>query len=132
MDTVLNTSEIYKSFDEKLLNVNRKELLFTFAKRVFFLLIYFLVVAFVLILSESVLRFPAKARTIIYWGYSLSFFASIIYTLLNYILGLAGIVGSYNVIKYAGKVGSKFSDIKDKIANALSLYNTRLTNYIST
>ena len=117
-----NAGVIYDSFEKKLTKVYKKELSYNLLESSILIFVAFLLLGFVFILLEAAFHFRSTFRTVLFYSYTLSFFTSYTYLLLNYLLKFFGIIKPLNVIKYSVKVGNYFSDIKDKLSNSLSLY----------
>lgn len=114
---------IYNAFEKKLTNAHRKELAYNLTRNILFTLIYVLIIGFLLIVLESVFHFRSSIRTVLFFIFTLSSLTTFTYFILNYLLKRLGIIGSPDILKYAGRVGRKFENIKDSIANSLSLYS---------
>jgi hypothetical protein len=114
---------IYNAFEKKLTNAYRKELSFNLVRNVLFTLLSILIFAFVLVSLESFFHFRSSVRTVIFWVFSLSSFTTLIYFISNYLLKRFAVIKSLDLLKFAKKVGRNFVNIKDSIANSLSLFN---------
>jgi hypothetical protein len=114
---------IYNAFEKKLTNAYRKELSFNITRNILFTLLSVLISAFLLVVLESIFHFRSSARTVIFWIFSLTSFTTLIYFISNYLLKRFGVIRSLDLFKYAKKVGRNFINIKDSIANSLSLFN---------
>jgi hypothetical protein len=113
---------IYNAFEKKLTNAHRKELIYNMVRNLLFTFLAILISSFLLIVLESVFHFRSSTRTIIFWLFTLSYFTTTTYFILNYILKRTGVIDSPDILKYAGRIGENFAGIKDSIANSLSLY----------
>ncbi|MBK8549611.1 MAG: hypothetical protein IPL53_00595 [Ignavibacteria bacterium] len=122
-----SAAAIYKSFEKKLTAINKKELLFNLTKNLLYTFIVFLLLAFALILLESIFYFNSPVRKIFYWVFLSTSVTTIVYFLINYFLKTAGIIKSFDLISYSKKVGDNFDEIKDNLSNSLSLYKTYST-----
>lgn len=123
----MNTSgtvitSIYKSFEKKLTDVNRKELLYNLSKNLLYSFITFLTIGFILILFEAIFNFNSPVRKIFYWGFLSTSITTIIYFLTNYSLRRMGVIRPFDMISYSKIVGNNFLEIKDKLSNSISLY----------
>lgn len=116
---------IYKSFERKLTDVNKKELFYNFTKNLLYTFLIFLSIGFVLILLEAIFHFNSPVRKIFYWTFIPFFVTTTVYFLCNYILKRFGFIGKrFDLISYSQKVGNNFENIKDRLSNSLSLYKT--------
>jgi len=115
---------IYKSFERKLSGINKKELLFGLTKNLLYTFIFFLALAFVLIILEAVFHFNSPVRKIFYWSFLSTSITTTVYFLSNYFFRRTGIIKPMGLIQYSKKVGDNFSDIKDRLSNSLSLYQS--------
>lgn len=113
---------IYVKFEEKLTKVYKKEILFNLFKWLVSSSVSFIALAFILIILESIFHFRSGVRTFFYFGFILSAVTTYTYILINYILKRTGVIKPLDVVNYSGKVGNKFSHIKDSLKNSLSLY----------
>ena len=113
---------IYVKFEDKLTKVYKKEILFNFYRWLTSSSVFFIALALILIILETIFNFRSGIRTFIYFGFILSFITTYTYILANYILKRTGVLKPPDIINYSGKVGNKFSHIKDSIKNSLSLY----------
>ncbi len=114
---------IYNAFEKKLTNAHRKELVYNFIKNLLFSVLYVIIAGFLLIILESVFHFKSSVRTIIFWLFTLSSLTTLTYFLLNYFFKRFGAISSHDILKFAGRIGKNFVNIKDSIVNSLSLYN---------
>ena len=115
---------IYKSFEKKLTDVNKKELLFNLTKGLVFTFIVFLVIGFILVLLEAIFNFESSVRRVFYWGFLATSVTTVFYFVSNYFLKKYGVIKSFDLISYSKKVGNNFDEIKDKLSNSLSRYNS--------
>ncbi|MEO8211177.1 MAG: DUF4175 family protein, partial [bacterium] len=118
---------IYNSFEEKLSKVNKKELRYKLTKNLLYTFIIFLLLAFVMIVLESIFYFDSPVRKFFYWAFISTAVTTTVYFLCNYFFRLFGIIKSFDLISYSRKVGNNFNEIKDKLSNSLSLYKTHST-----
>jgi hypothetical protein len=126
MDLTFSKAEsIYSAFEKKLTNAYRKELVYNLIKNFLFTSLIFLIVGFLLVVLEAIFHFRSSIRTILFWVFVLSSVTTFTYYICNYLLIRFSVFKSLNILKYAKKVGGYFSNIKDSVANSLSLY--RLT-----
>ena len=122
-----SAASVYKSFEKRLTDVNKKELLFNLTKGLLYTLITFLLIGFILIILESIFHFESGVRKIFYWGFLSTFVTTVIYFISNYFLKKFGIIKPLDLISYSKKVGNNFENIKDRISNSLSLYRAYLS-----
>ena len=115
---------IYKSFEKKLTDVNKRELLFELTKNLIYTFIIIFSLAFILILLEAVFHFNSPVRKVFYWTFLPLSVTTIVYFLINYFLKRTGLLRSFDIISYSKKVGNNFNEIKDNLSNSLSLYKT--------
>jgi hypothetical protein len=113
---------IYNAFEKKLTNAHRKELAYNLTKNILYTFLSGLVIGFLLVILETVFHFRSSFRTVIFWIYVLSFLTTLSYFIINFVLKRYGVLKPPDVLKYAGKVGGFFENIKDAIANSLSLF----------
>ncbi len=122
---ISNTAEsIYRSFEQRLSAVNKKELLFKLSKNLIYSFTIFLLLGLLLTILESIFHFDSSVRKIFYWAFLSTSVTSVVYFLINYFLKLSGIIKPLDLISYSKKVGDNFDEIKDKLSNSLSLYKT--------
>lgn len=115
---------IYQSFEKKLYEVNSKELLYKLAKGLLYTFIIFLLIGFALIILELIFNFGTSVRKIFYWGFLSVSVTTLVYFISNYILKRSGIIKPPDLISYSKKVGNNFENIKDRLSNSLSLFQT--------
>lgn len=115
---------VYQSFEKKLFEVNSKELLYKLAKGLLYTFIIFLLIGFVLILLELIFNFDSSVRKIFYWGFLYASVTTLVYFISNYILKRSGIIKPPDLISYSKKVGNNFENIKDRLSNSLSLFQS--------
>lgn len=120
--TYSNAAFIYNAFEKRLTNAYRKELVYNLIRDLLFSAIFIFIIGFLLIVLEAVFHFRSSVRTVLFWVFILSFATTFTYFFTNYILKRFDLVKSFNFLRYAKKVGAHFSNIKDAIANSLSLY----------
>ncbi len=114
---------IYNAFEKKLTNAYRKELAFNLTKSILFTSLIVLLIGFLLVVFEAIFHFRSSVRTVLFWLYSLSSITAFSYFYIIYFLKRFDFIKSIDILKYAKKVGSYFVNIKDALANSLSLYN---------
>ncbi|MEO8663917.1 MAG: DUF4175 family protein [Ignavibacteria bacterium] len=124
MTITKSPAAIYESFEKRLTAVNKKELLFNLTKNLLYTFIIFLSVAFVLIVLEAIFHFDSPVRKIFYWTMLASSVTTLVYFLSNYFLKRAGVIRPLDLISYSKKIGNNFGEIKDRLANSLSLYRS--------
>lgn len=122
MNTHGTSAAIYQSFEKKLSNVSKKELLYNLTKNLLYTFIFILAIGMVLIILESVFHFDTTVRKIFYWTFLPASVTTIVYFLSNYFLKRAGIIKPVDLITYSKKIGYSFEDIKDRLSNSMSLY----------
>lgn len=119
-----SAASIYYSFEKKLSEVNKKELLYNLLKNLLSASIVILLAAFVLIVLESVFHFSSHLRKFLYWTFLPVSISTLIYFIVNYVLKITGIIKPFDLISYSQKIGNNFEDIKDSLSNSLSLFKT--------
>lgn len=119
-----SAASVYKSFEKRLTDVNKKELLYNLTKGLLYSSIIFLLIGFILIILESDFHFETNVRKIFYWGFLSTSVTTAIYFLSNYFLKKSGIIKPLDLISYSKKVGNNFEIIQDRISNSLSLYKS--------
>ncbi len=124
MNITKSPAAIYESFEKKLTAVNKKELLFNLTKNLLYTFIIILAFAFVVIVLEAIFYFDSPVRKVLYWTMLASSVTTVVYFLSNYLLKRSGIIRPLDLISYSKKVGSNFGEIKDRLANSLSLYKS--------
>ncbi|MEP7146642.1 MAG: DUF4175 family protein [bacterium] len=122
MNITKSPAAIYESFEKKLTAVNKKELLFNLTKNLLYTFIIFFTAAFILIVLEAIFHFDSPVRKDFYWTMLATSVTTIVYFLSNYFLKRTGIISPMDLITYSKKVGNNFGEIKDRLANSLSLY----------
>ncbi len=116
-----SAASIYSSFEKRLTAVNKKELFYNLTKNLVYSFIVIFLLAFILILVESVFHFNSAVRTVFYWGFLSLSVTTLVYFLVNYFLKRAGVIQPFELISYSKKIGNNFSNIKDDLSNSLSL-----------
>ncbi len=121
----MGSEEVYKKIIEKLERVRRKKLISLFAEKFILFLSFSLVVFYAATLSESVFRFSAGERNVI-------FFLLISAVILLMVLFFAkpfsimfGIDRSLNSERLALGVGYEFKDVRDRLLNAVQIYSNK-------
>ncbi|MFA5405118.1 MAG: DUF4175 family protein [Ignavibacteria bacterium] len=120
--TFSKADSIFNAFEKRLTNAYRKELVYNLIKNLLLTFLIVLIVSFLLIILEAGFHFRSSIRTILFWIFILSSVTTFTYFTSNYFLKRFRLIKSLNLLKYAKKVGGYFSNIKDSIANSLSLY----------
>lgn len=121
---------IVNSLEQRIRKVYSKELLFNLTKGILFSAIFFLSLAFLIVILESVFHFGIAARKIFYWGFISTSVTTFVYILVTYISRKLGFVKPLEVISYSKKVGEKFPEVKDRLSNSLFLVeNNSGTNF---
>jgi hypothetical protein len=123
MDLTFSRAEtIYNAFEKRISDAYRKELAFNLSKNLLFTFIAVLISGFLIVILESVFHFRSSVRTIFFWTYILLSSTTIVYFLFNYFSKRFSVLKFRDIIKYAIRVGGNFSEVKDSVANSLSLY----------
>jgi hypothetical protein len=121
---------IVNSLEQRIQKVYSKELLFNFTKGMLYSAIFFLSLAFFIVILESIFHFGITARKIFYWGFISTSVTTFIYITVNYIFHKLGVIKPLDVIPYSKKVGEKFPEVKDRLSNSLFLVeNSQGTNF---
>ncbi len=121
---------IVNSLEQRIQKVYSKELLFTFTKGILFSAIFFLSLAFLIVVLESIFHFGITARKIFYWGFISTSVTTFFYIFVTYIFRKLGIVKPLDLIPYSKKVGQNFPEVKDRLSNSLFLVeNSKGTNF---
>lgn len=113
---------IYKTFEQKLSSVNKKEILYNFTKGILISAALFLITGLILVLLEFIFNFNTPVRKIFYWGFLSLSVTTFVYFISNYFLKLSGIIKPPGIISYSKKIGYYFDEVKDKMSNSISLY----------
>ncbi len=119
-----NIEITYKSFINRISATARKDFVSHFVKNIFISLLVFIGFALVLVLLESLFNFSSTVRKFIFFGFFSSFFATITFTVIGFIIKLNSAEKSSQVYKYAQLIGAGFPDIKDNLLNSLQIYET--------
>ena len=120
--TYTRAESISGGFEKRLTGVYRKELIFNLVRNLLFTFLSFFVAGYIFVFLESIFHFRSSVRTIIFISYSLTFLSTFFYFVINFGLKRLGIIKSLDYIKYAGRIGEYFEDVKDSIENSLSLF----------
>jgi hypothetical protein len=121
---------IVNSLEQRIQKVYSKELLFNFTKGMLYSAIFFLSLAFFIVILESVFHFGITARKIFYWGFISTSVTTFIYITINYIFQKLGVIKPLQLIPYSKKVGENFPEVKDRLSNSLFLVeNSQGTNF---
>jgi hypothetical protein len=121
---------IVNSLEQRIQKVYSKELLFNFTKGMLYSAIFFLSLAFFIVIFESIFHFGITTRKIFYWGFISTFVTTFIYITVNYIFQKLGVIKPLDVIPYSKKVGENFPEVKDRLSNSLFLVeNSQGTNF---
>ncbi|MBI5404025.1 MAG: hypothetical protein HY959_11545 [Ignavibacteriae bacterium] len=120
--TYSKAGEIYNSFEKRLSSAYRKELAFNLTRNLLFTVLSALVSGFIIVLLETVFHFRSSVRTVFFWTYLLLTSTTVIYFLANYFLKLFSPLKSGEILTFAARAGEHFPDIKDSVANSISLY----------
>jgi chromosome segregation ATPase len=120
--TYSKADNIFNAFEKRLTGAYRREIAYNLARNLLSSVIFILIIGFLLIILEAIFHFRSPVRTILFWVYIPSSISTIIYLILNYFLKRFDVIKSFDFLKYAKKVGGYFTNIKDSIANSLSLY----------
>lgn len=121
---------IVNSLEQRIQKVYSKELLFNFTKGMLYSVIFFLSLAFSIVILESIFHFGITARKIFYWGFISTSVTTFIYVTVNYSFQKLGVIKPLDVIPYSKKVGEKFPEVKDRLSNSLFLVeNSQGTNF---
>lgn len=124
MNISVSAASAFKSFEKKLTEVNKKELLFNLSKGLLYTAVIFLLLGFTLIILEAVFNFESPVRKIFYRGFLLTSVTTAVYFVINYFLKNSGVIKPPDIISYSKKIGNNFDEIKDRLSNSLSLYKS--------
>ncbi|MFC1562759.1 hypothetical protein ACFL4Z_01765 [candidate division KSB1 bacterium] len=124
----MNSEEVYKSLIGKLSGMRRKEILSILAERFVLFLSFSFIVIYAVTLLESVLRFSAAERNVIF----LLLLSAIIFLLIIFLTKplkiFLGIDKSLSDERLARRVGFEFTEVKDRFLNAIQIYSNRESN----
>lgn len=124
MNISANAAVVYESFERKLSEVNKKELLYNLTKGLLYTFTFFVFAGFVLIVLEAIFNFESPVRKIFYFGFLSTSVTTTVYFITNYLLKKSGIIKPLNLVAYSKKVGNNFEEIKDRLTNSISLYQS--------
>jgi chromosome segregation ATPase len=113
---------IFFNFEDKLSKVYKKEILYNLINDLITSSIFYIAIAFVLVVLEAIFNFRSGVRTFFYYGFLLSLLTNITFLTVNHIFKRTGIIKAPETVFYSGKVGNAFSHVKDSLKNSLSLY----------
>lgn len=120
--TFSGADNIYSAFEKRISGAYRKELVYNLVSNLLITFTIFFVAAFILIILEAVFHFRSSVRTIFFWTFSLLSSTTFIYFFINYFLKRFRKLCTSDIIRIAGRAGQYFPDIKDTVANSISLY----------
>jgi hypothetical protein len=122
MSNLTASTEIYKSLEYRLSKANRKELIFHFAKYMLYAIAAILALLLAAISAEAIFHFTTSVRKIIYWALLSSSVTTITYLFVTFVFKYMGLIGSFDPVEYASRIGNRILGIKDNLSNSLSLF----------
>jgi len=124
----MKPEEFYIVFSNKLKSLKRRELIKTilFSSFTFFIIAF--VITLISLIIESVFKFPSSSRYILF--YLTLFFLGLLFIIIFYnpLKGITGFDKNLSNRNLCLDVGRKFPEIKDKLLNALQVYENSKTN----
>ncbi|MCI0473807.1 MAG: hypothetical protein L0Y76_09515, partial [Ignavibacteria bacterium] len=112
--------------EKRVFSAFRKENLFLLSKTSLEFLFVFLILLFAAVVFESVFEFNMRFRTVIFYTYAAGFAVTALSVLTAYFMRTSA--GKFDSVNYSLKIGKFFPSIKDRIANAISLYKKEREN----
>jgi hypothetical protein len=112
--------------EKRVFSAFRKENLFLLSKNALEFLFLFLILLFAAVVFESVFEFNMRIRTVISYTYAAGFAVTGLSVLTAYFMRTSA--GKFNSVNYSLKIGKFFPAVKDRIANAISLYKKEKEN----
>jgi len=123
---LLNNDLTLSNLESRVFNVFKREKSFFSLRNLIVASLAFALLLLAVVILESVFSFSSKVRTVLFYSYVLSLLTTVCFIAVSYFLGVNK--NKFDSIKYSFKVGAFFPSVKDKIANAISLYKARRKN----
>ena len=120
---IINNDVALAVLENRIYKVFKKEKSFYSLRNLFIAFLAFALLLLAEVVLESVFSFSSAVRTVLFYSYFLSLFSALAFIFLSYFLGSG--LNKFDSVKYSFKVGAFFPAVKDKIANAISLYKFR-------
>ncbi|RKY88344.1 hypothetical protein DRQ09_03005 [candidate division KSB1 bacterium] len=124
----MNPEEFYRIFKNKLNRLKRGELLNSFSLSFLTFLIFISAVLFLTITIELVFHLSPENRRLLIYVSSFILFSIAIVIFSGPLKGLFGFDKNLSYRNLCLKVGRRFPEIKDRLLNALQVYENRLSN----
>jgi chromosome segregation ATPase len=122
----LNNDAALSNLESRVYKVFKREKSFLSMRNFIIASLAFAVFLFAIVVMESVFSFSSKVRTVLFYVYLLSLLSTFSFIAISYLLSANK--NKFDPVKYSFRVGAFFPAVKDKIANAISLYNARGKN----
>jgi len=119
---VSNLELIYNSFVSRISEVNRKDIYFKLSHRSLIAFVASIAIAFLVISLEAIFRFSSEVRTYIYFAFVSSCVASLALIGILAWRDLLRVTESETIRSCARRIGNFIPEIKDKLLNAIQLY----------
>ena len=124
----MNPEEIYNRIISKLKRLRGKEILLIFGEKFLLFLSFSFIGIYIVTLAESIFRFSAVERKIIFVLLMFMIFSMLITYLTKPLKIILGIDKSLSDEKLAEKVGFRFNEVKDRLLNAIQIYSNKKIN----
>jgi hypothetical protein len=119
----LNNDAALSNLEGRVYRVFKKEKTFFSLRNLIIASLGFALFLFAIVVMESAFSFSSKVRTILFYLYLLSTLSTFSFIAISYVLSANK--NKFDSVKYSFRVGAFFPAVKDKIANAISLYKSR-------
>jgi len=119
----INNDAALSNLEGRVYKVFKREKTFFSLRNFIIASLAFALLLFAIVVMESVLSFSSRVRTVLFYSYLLSLLSTLTFIILSYVMSSGK--SKFDSIKYSFKVGAFFPAVKDKIANAISLYKSR-------
>ena len=119
----INNDAALSNLEGRVYKVFKREKTFFSLRNFIIASLAFALFLFAIVVMESVFSFSSRMRTVLFYSYLLSLLSTFTYVAISYFLSVNQ--SKFDSIKYSFKVGAFFPAVKDKIANAISLYKSR-------
>jgi len=120
---IINNDVTLSNLESRVYKVFKREQSFFSLRNFIIASISFALLLLAIVVMESVFSFSSKVRTVLFWSYVLTLLSTLTFIALSYLVNANQ--KKFDSIKYSFKVGAFFPAVKDKIANAISLYKYR-------
>ncbi|MCX7878324.1 MAG: hypothetical protein N2510_06735 [Ignavibacteria bacterium] len=120
-----NTELLYQNFITRIQQAGKKDIIIKLAGRLAVLISTLLSAVLIMVFLEALFSFESGIRKVMLYGLIISGFVLFLIVIIHSYISLSGISNKSVTRKYASQIGNRYTNIKDKLVNAIEIYSSQ-------